>query len=100
LNIAEIDQKIQLTGGKAAGAAKLLLRTLLKRGPKGYPYKSLKIARGHSDVRILLDLGYAQWEGGRLFIEEKLGAELQPKKAAAKRKKEPNKKKAFLWREK
>ena len=108
MNIHEIDRKIQLEGGKNAGAAKMLLRKLLQRGNKGFNYSSLEALNSHADVRILLDLDYAQVADGFVFAGREFGCKLviNPKyqglhsqNAATKRSKKLNKKKAFLWRE-
>ena len=106
INFKTVDDDIQLAGGKNAGAAKRLLRTLLRQGEKGFCFPSAKEARNHADIAILLDLGFAQLQdamfrrvklGVRVLIDSDLASQLRTKMPKARRKKEPNKKKAFLW---
>ncbi|MEX1061559.1 MAG: hypothetical protein WEC39_00360 [Patescibacteria group bacterium] len=107
INQKTVDHDIQIAGGKNAGAAKMLLRKLLQRGAKGFRYSSMKALNYHADARVLLDLGYAQVADGvvfagrevgcKLLIDPQLAEKLQPQAKVAGRKKQPNKKKEYLW---
>jgi hypothetical protein len=62
--LQDIFDRVRDTHDPASGTANELLVQLTKRGDRGFRFRSLKEARCHCNVALLLDLQIAVWEEG------------------------------------
>jgi len=60
--LQDLFQQVRKTADPAAGLANEFLAQLVKRGERGFRFRSLEEARCHKDVALLLDLGIATGE--------------------------------------
>lgn len=73
MKLADLDRKIEFVG---VPNAKELLRRLIKRGNAGFRIAEYQ-ARCQCDSATLLNLGYAIWENGMLFLNPQVADELK-----------------------